>query len=232
MRIGLFSDIHGNYYAFEKIYKELMQEKCDRYIFCGDICGYYFSQNEVIDMLLEIPKLVAVAGNHDMMLFKCLDDEQLFTDYTVKYGNSMMHFRKNISQRSLAFLKSLPDHYIDESAGLAVFHGSPWDYYNGYVYPTDSLDQFATLPYKYIILGHTHYCMVREIQNIRVINPGSSGQPRDGGDPSYGILNLETDEVEIKRVPYDKQALIRDVNRYDREHAYLVDVLLRQIRAS
>lgn len=225
MKIGIFSDIHGNYYAFQKIYQELIRHKCERYIFCGDVCGYYFSQNEVIDMLLTIPNLAAVAGNHDMMLFKCLEDERLLKDYTARYGKSLMLLKENISQQGLAFLKSLPDHYIDEGLGIAVFHGSPWDYYDGYVYPTDCLDKFTSLPYKYIILGHTHYCMVRKIQNTCVINPGSSGQPRDGGAPSYALLDLETGEVEIKRIAYDVEALIRDVNKYDGEHPYLINVL-------
>lgn len=232
MRIGIFSDIHGNYHAFEKIYEELMRESCDQYIFCGDICGYYFSQNEVIDKLLEIPKLVAVAGNHDRIFLKCLDDERLLVEYTAKYGKSMLHLKKNISTRSLAFLENLPDHYIDEALGLAVFHGSPWDYYDGYVYPTDDLNKFASLSYKYIILGHTHYPMVRKIQNICVINPGSSGQPRDGRAPSFGILDLKKDEVEIKRINYDVEALIKEVNQYDSEHPYLINVLQRSMQLS
>lgn len=182
-------------------------------------------------MLLTIPNLIAVAGNHDKMLLRCLEDEQLLKSYTEKYGKSMEFLKKSISQQSLVFLRNLPDYYIDKEFGIAVFHGSPWDYCDGYVYPTDSLDKFSSLPYRYIILGHTHHSMARKIQGTYVINPGSSGQPRDGGDPSFGILDLETGEVEIKRVPYDKKALIRDVNKYDGEHPYLIDVLLRETGA-
>ncbi len=227
MKIGIFSDIHGNYYAFEKVYQELIRHKCDRYIFCGDVCGYYFSQNEVIEMLLTIPNLTAVAGNHDKMLLQCLKDERRLESYTEKYGTSMMLLKKSISRQSLKFLTNLPDHHIDGDLNTAVFHGSPWDYSNGYVYPTDNLDKFSSLPYKYIILGHTHYAMVKKIQDVCVINPGSSGQPRDGAYPSYSVLDSATGEVAIKRVPYDKDALIRDVNKYDGEHPCLVNVLQR-----
>lgn len=228
MKIGIFSDIHGNIYAFEKIFERLIEERLDKHIFCGDICGYYYSQNEVIKMLLSFKNLTCIAGNHDRIFLDCLQDSRLLKDYSAEYGGSLYNLIENISERSLRFLKDLPERYIDKRDKISVFHGSPWDHLNGYIYPTDSLEEFTDLPYRYIIMGHTHYPMVRRINNIWVINPGSCGQPRDCTRPSYAVLDLATGEVEIKRVSYDVKNLVNDIKRHGEKKRYLTDVLVKK----
>ena len=49
MRIVIFSDIHGNIYSFKEMMKFISAESADVKVFCGDICGYYYGQNEIID---------------------------------------------------------------------------------------------------------------------------------------------------------------------------------------
>ena len=228
MKIGIFSDIHGNIYAFEKVYKKLIAEKCDQYIFCGDICGYYYAQNDIVEMLSGFKNLISVVGNHDRKFLECLSDEELLHDYSRKYGKSFIELKENISMDSLRFLESLPEKYIDESHSFAVFHGSPWNNLNEYIYPTDSIDKFSQLPYSYVILGHTHYPLDKSINDVQIINSGSCGQPRDCSDPSYAILDLVSSKVEIKRVTYSPRALIRDVKHHNEKNPYLIDVLQKR----
>ncbi|MFH1318249.1 MAG: metallophosphoesterase family protein, partial [Candidatus Omnitrophota bacterium] len=127
----------------------------------------------------------------------------------------------------LNFLKNLPQKYSIEEFKLAVFHGSPWDYRDEYIYPTDSLVRFKDLPYEFIFLGHTHYAMDSSINHVRVINPGSCGQPRDLHQPSYATVDLKNRKVEIKRVQYNPKLLIKDIMKYDKDEPYLVRVLKR-----
>ncbi|RLI18471.1 metallophosphoesterase, partial [Candidatus Bathyarchaeota archaeon] len=57
-----------------------------------------------------------------------------------------------------------------------------------------------------LLLGHTHVPYLIEVDDRRLANPGSVGQPRDG-DPraSYMLIEVEEGEVSIhhRRVEYD-----------------------------
>lgn len=45
-----------------------------------------------------------------------------------------------------------------------------------------------------VIYGHTHIGFQDNINGILVLNPGSLSQPRDGGYPSYMVLNVYYEE--------------------------------------
>lgn len=228
MKVAIFSDIHCNLPAFEKVMEKLIAEKADQYICCGDICGYYYFQNEVIGLLLGLKNLIGIAGNHDKLFLDCLSDDKLLASYSEKYGNSFYALKEKVTAQSLKYLKGLPESYIDLENDFAVFHGSPRDHLNGYIYPTDPLAEFAGLPYKYVFLGHTHYPMMRAVGDITIINPGACGQPRDGGAPSYAILDTETGKSEIKRVEYSAQSLIAEIVKRQEKYRYLIYVLERR----
>jgi predicted phosphodiesterase len=206
MKIAVFSDVHGNLPAFEETVKSIEKEGADRLIFCGDICGYYYDQNEVIKMLLAMKNLTCIAGNHDRLFLESLNDDQLLENYSQKYGSSFYDLKKNITPQSMEYLKGLPESYTDKKSGIAVFHGSPRDPLNEYVYPTDPIDAFADLPYRFVFLGHTHYPMVRQINGLNVINPGSCGQPRGGNIASYAVVDTDTGKTEIKGLGTERKA--------------------------
>ncbi|MDD5063435.1 MAG: metallophosphoesterase family protein [Phycisphaerae bacterium] len=227
MRIGVFADVHGNGYAFEKVLASLKKEKADLYVFCGDICGYYYYQNEIIKIMREMENLICVAGNHDAMFLRMLQDQALEDEYEELYGKSSRLLRSSINKENLEFIKGMPDQYIFEDYKVAVFHGSPWDHMNEYVYPSSCLKRFKELGYAYVILGHTHYAMDKLADDVRIINPGSCGQPRDSRDPSYAIVDLEKKTVHIKRVQYDRSLMMRDVLKHQDKNAYLAAVLER-----
>ncbi|NIM10368.1 MAG: hypothetical protein GTO45_00125 [Candidatus Aminicenantes bacterium] len=227
MKIGIFSDIHGNLYAFENVYNELKKEGCDLHLFLGDICGYYFQQNEVIDILRDIPHLEALAGNHDIMFLKSLEDKNLMKEYTERYGLSFELLKGTITPENLDFLQRLPKEFHLGRYGIAGFHGSPWSFLEEYVYPDSPTQRFDTLDYDIVFLGHTHWTMDIIRERIRIVNPGSVGQPRDGGWPSYAVYDARSEKLEVKRVNYNVNALIEDIKRRKETNAYLIDVLHR-----
>lgn len=228
MKIGLFADIHGNIYAFEKIWKKLKHEFCDRYFFLGDVCGYYYYQNEIIEALRINKNIFSILGNHDALFLNMREDKKLEKEYAKKYGNSCVSLKKSITVENYVFLKGLPDRYILEKEEIAFFHGSPWKTLDEYVYPDDSLERFEQLPQRVVILGHTHYPMDRNAGRVRVINPGSSGQPRDCNEPSYAVFDTKTGKVYFKRVNYDVKLLIRDIRRNKESNPYLWEVLRKK----
>lgn len=227
MKIGIFGDIHGNRYAFEKIYAQLKKESCDMHLFLGDVCGYYYQQNEVIEILRKIPNLHAVAGNHDKMFLESLENNELMTLYSTNFSRSFELLKENITCANLEFLKKLQEEFTFESQGIAAYHGSPWKPLAEYIYPDSPVDRFAELLFETVFLGHTHYSMDRNDSAIRIINPGSVGQPRDGSWPSYAVYDVKTKKAEIKHVSYDITPLIRDIENMKENKPYLIEILLR-----
>ena len=228
MRVAIFSDIHGNVYAFEKVLEAMKKDSPDKYIFCGDICGYYYYQNEIIDMLKSLKNLVCVKGNHDQIFLDILSDPSINDEYQDKYGVANLLLTTNIKKENVKFLKELPDYFICNDLSLAVFHGSPWDYLNEYVYPDTPLDRFNRLTHSFVLLGHTHYPMDRHFNDTHIINPGSCGQPRNSTKPSYAVLDTDCNRVTFRSVLYDNEKMIKDVIMHNEKNHYLVDVLKRE----
>ena len=228
MKLGIFSDIHGNVYAFEKMLQLLLKERCDRHIFLGDICGYYCYNDEIIDFLrLNHRCLISILGNHDKMFLDTLLDRDLEKKYIHKFGHSSLHLKKNIKRKNIDFLKELPSSYFISNFNLGFFHGSPWDHLEGYVYPDSSFTDFKKLKYKLVFLGHTHYSMMARCGKVTIINPGSVGQPRDGNNPSFAVYDTDSNKIAIKRFTYDSRVLIKEIKRRKESKPFLIEVLGR-----
>ena len=227
MKIGIFADIHGNIYAFKKVWESLQAEQCDVHCFLGDICGYYYHQNEAIDILRDIKNIICVRGNHDNLFLKMIDDFTLEKEYTAKYGKASSLLKHNITEKNLRFIRELPDHGFIASCNIGIFHGNPWDYMDGYIYPDSPVDRFEDLAFDCVLMGHTHYPMKRLVSNKLLVNPGSCGQPRDCNLASYALLDTQTKNVEIIRVSYDVNKAINDVKINKENNPYLSTVLMR-----
>lgn len=228
MKICVFSDIHGNGPAFCVAYGMIISEKADLNIFLGDLCGYYFDQQQIYERILSLPNLVALKGNHDQLFLKVVQgDEDLRRDYLRKYGNSLEYLLRDDKSELCRWLSALPESYSSPTLGLSCYHGSPWNPMEGYVYPDSPLEKFLDYPASLFVLGHTHYPMVRTINNKLIVNPGSLGQPRHGGWPTYAVINYPSEKVIFREVSYDKSELVRQIDKLDVSNQYLRKILFR-----
>ncbi len=232
MKICVFADIHGNGLAFRVAYEMIISEKADLNVFLGDICGYFFDQKEIFLMLKTVPNLIAIKGNHDLILLRIIinKDEELRQTYLKKYGNSMENLLGGDAEQLNQWLSGLPESYIQTDSGFAFYHGSPWDPLNGYVYPDSPLEKFLDYPSLLFVLGHTHYLMVRTIDDKLIVNPGSLGQPRNGGLPTYAIIDCPSKKVIFREISYDKTDLIRQIDKLGGNNEYLRRILYRERR--
>jgi len=228
MKICLFSDIHGNGAAFEEAYPCLINENADLNIFLGDLCGYYFDEIEIYHTLKDMPNLVSLKGNHDDMLLSAVSgDKNVQAQYLLKYGTSMENFLNKDNGMLVDWLLKIPESYCFEDFDLMCCHGSPTNKMNGYVYPDTDLNGVNGLEQNNVFLGHTHYPMMRFIGDKMIVNPGSLGQPRQGGWPTYAVVTLPDRKVEFKEVHYDINRLNKILNKGGEKNSYLKDVLLR-----
>ncbi len=229
MKICVFADIHGNGPAFQKAYPQIMAEEADANIFLGDLCGYYFDQKEIFFMLKAVPNLIAIKGNHDLIFLQIIinKDEELRQTYLKKYGNSMENLLSQETGELEKWLTGLQGSYIHSNSNFAFYHGSPWDHLGGYIYPDSSLEKFLDYPSSLFVLGHTHYPMTRKIENKLIVNPGSLGQPRNGGLPTYAVIDCPSKKVTFREISYDKTDLIRQIDKLDGNNDYLKKILYR-----
>jgi hypothetical protein len=71
-----------------------------------------------------------------------------------------------------------------------------------YVLPTSfELDRFGEGDADIMLYGHTHRQVVRRVDQVLVVNPGSAGEgrdPRNGGQLRRAVLDTVTEEVVVR----------------------------------
>jgi predicted phosphodiesterase len=229
MKICVFSDIHGNGPAFNAALEGILFEQADVNVFLGDLCGYYYDQMEILPRLRAIPNLVSLKGNHDSLFVDIYNgNENVRQNYISRYGKSMEKLLRSECHELAIWLSSLPDSVTwEDYEGVCFCHGSPWSPTDGYVYPDTPLEKFEIHAASVFILGNTHYPMHRRIGEKIIINPGSLGQPRHGGWPSYAVIDLPSGNVIFKEIRYDMASLYSQIEEEMETNLYLKEVLSR-----
>jgi predicted phosphodiesterase len=125
------------------------------------------------------------------------------------------------------WVKQLMTSHNDPQKIFSCYHGSPVNPLEGYVYPDSSLNSIGSMTEKFIFLGHTHYKMNRNWAGVRFVNPGSLGQPRGGGWPTYAVVETDSCEVVFHDVIFNKSALRARIIEMGDESMYLNTVLVR-----
>lgn len=224
MKIALLADAHANSVALEAVLRDVERHDVRYRIFAGDAVGYYPYVNEVCTMLREQADW-CIKGNHDAFVTGRLPAAEekrkaYALDYTLKV----------ISRENMAWLTGLPEFLEIEIEGkvFRIYHGSPWDHLEEYIYPDYGFfERFDTIDADFVVLGHTHYPMVRRMGNTTIINPGSCGQPRDYiPEASYALLDTVSGEVDICRVVYDYRRVMRELDALGFDNA-VKNILIR-----
>lgn len=191
--IGILSDAHGNFYAFEHALEILRETGVDEIIFLGDAVGY-FPSTKVVDLLMSFPrKAKCIRGNHEDMLIHASFSEKQDQVYQLGKIKSLM------SEAHIDFISGWDTTYTRNSpvGKLLFIHGSPSDPTYGYIYSDTDLSAFDT-DADFVFMGNSHYPFVRKHQRVTYVNVGSCGLPRDDGrygsvavfDPENGVAKI------------------------------------------
>lgn len=221
--IGVLSDAHGNWQAFDLGISVLKQMGATRFVFLGDALGY-LPIPDVLDSINALgEQIVCIRGNHEDMILKGgLTPEQ---DSVYQHART----RTLLTDRQLAAISAWPSMLeLDNPAGRALFiHGSPLDHTYGYVYPDTDLRQFDVSA-RYVFMGNTHRPFIRSQAGILFVNTGSCGLPRDHG--ALGSVAL-FDEVSgaSKIIRFDiRQATAACLARVADIHKDVLELFSRQ----
>ena len=201
MKILVLSDIHGNLAALNAI-----RENADMVFCLGDMVNYGPYPGECMKKIRGMTDKI-IRGNHDNAVGKNLGCgcSEKYTELS-NAGKAFTIATLNNGEKS--FLGNLPLTLNLQAAGKRFLfsHASPSGDIYKYLRPNTQDAEFTAeskgINADVVFIGHTHLPMVREINGITYINPGSVGQPRDG-IPLASYAVWEDGRIEIKRVSYD-----------------------------
>ena len=196
MKIFVFSDIHGNSHVLNDLRRAWITLNPHYKIFLGDIYGYYYGQEEIIEFFKE-HEVICLLGNHDRMALDLLNNEYKLEDISRKYGESYKHIF-TLSDDVIVWLRSLRSSYQVRlgNYNCLFVHGDHIDNLNGRIYPDTPLNVNSE-NWDNLFCGHTHIPFIRIIKHKLIINVGSIGQPRNGDLAQAVLFNADTGSIEF-----------------------------------
>lgn len=203
----MFADAHGNADATERCIRLLQSRGADTLLFLGDAIGYLGYPRETVE-LIEDAAAVVLIGNHEayalgQVSYPAAHEPIYRTQAAVRALGPAALGRM---ERRLPFYV-----YPDETGDILCVHGTPWDPLCGRVYPDSNFAAFDHLPFRAVVMAHTHRPFIERSGGTLVINCGSCGLPRDRGDlGACAVIDTETLDAEIVRFGIDAGLAMSD----------------------
>jgi putative phosphoesterase len=173
MRLGIISDIHGDYDALMTVLDRLDHyHKVDQVLCAGDLVGRGPNPSAVV-RAIRAHNIPTVRGNHD-------------------------DWNNDLAPEDVDYIRDLPLDWQGVFEGLTVFmcHGKPgnniWGLYRDHISKTLLNMMLKTLEADVLITGHTHVPMCVQVSRGVVINPGSlyTFDNLRSSSHTYGVLHL------------------------------------------
>ena len=230
MRVAIATDIHGNRHAFQAVIAAAESAGAEELWCLGDLVGYGGDPDASVD-LARRHCTVCLAGNHDLAVVDVLSLEEFSRGAAL----AARWTREVITDETREFLLSLKPE--GAAGGVGLYHASPRDPIWEYVLSGLTAELcFDVTDHRVSLIGHSHVALSFDRQEGSpasgttrkegteldistgqwLINPGSTGQPRDG-DPRAAWLLLDTGAwtATYRRAEYDiagAMAAIRAAN--------------------
>jgi len=200
MKVLIYSDVHGNLPAFEKMLA--IEGPCDQYICLGDLVNYGPWSDECVDLALSLPNSSHILGNHEVAYIngKYPGKNPLvltFFQQTIQNFHRIDKISKFILQVKLDHFTCI--HTINDS----------------YIYP----DTTVLLDDHYII-GHSHHQFEYHNNSFKLFNAGSVGQNRKYiNEINYLTYDTNSKKISMKSIIYDINPLINKMKeeKYPKE---------------
>lgn len=209
MKILIISDIHANYPALQAVLAK--EGNYDKLIFLGDVVDYGPHPKECLTFIKENADYY-VRGNHDNALGYNVDCNCMGTFREYSIATREWH-KTLLDENDKQFLKNMPvlnkAHLDGKSFFLA--HASPTGDISKYLNENEIVNELDDIIAEYILIGHTHVQYEKKVDYNLIVNPGSVGLARDGGEACYAIF--ENGKITLKRINYDVDETIRDLKK-------------------
>lgn len=230
MKIGLITDIHGNYPALKAVLDDIDKNKNISEIYCtGDMIGIGPNSNEVLNTLFSRDNIHMTLGNHDEYVLALLNNEE----HPPRDKKSIEHHKwiANRLDKSLASkLEKLPRFirktFYNKSALFLHYHIKSnminehisKDPYHEIVQPSlENLNNlFDECREDIICFGHHHPLHFFKTEDKIYLNPGSLGcyhKPI----ARYAIISFDNYSVDValREVEYDNTEFLQTFKNLD-----------------
>ena len=225
MRYAIFSDVHANPTALEKVVADARRCNAKEFVCLGDTVGYGPLPSEAVSAVRSVAHIV-LAGNHDAAVSGSVDA----SDFIDLAGEAASRHRHALSREELAWLRSLPP--SANIADAAFVHGDLTDpmAFN-YVDSEDAAaENFAATDAQIVFVGHTHVPemfvvgasgtvhrlapqdFVREDGKRYIVNVGSVGYPRESNGSclsSYVLYDTDEKAVRFRFLPFSVASVMQ-----------------------
>jgi len=231
MRIGLLSDIHGNFTALEAVLADMNKHPVDALISLGDVATIGPQPKQVLEKLKGLD-CTFIMGNHDSALLDLT--KILHYQIAPNLTESVEWCAQKLGSSDMDFLRSFKPYFeipLGNDRSLLCYHGSPKSN-TDQILATTSLQELERLfdghNQPFLAGGHTHIQMLRQHESRLIINPGSVGSSfKVAAQPGivpvllpwaeYGILEIVDGalSVDLRRVPFDMNEFTKTVKESD-----------------
>lgn len=225
MKVAVFSDVHGNRVALDRVMDDIRERGVDRTVCLGDAIQGGAQPRETVDALRRLACPV-VMGNADAWLL----DEKASRETTSERQRAVREWTvRQISPDGPDFIRSFQptiDLELGGGARLLCFHGSPSSF-DDILLPDTPKEEWERLlgPRSPAVMagGHTHTQQVRRVGTSFYFNPGSVGAAYNHNLPEpdahsealaeYALLTCDGGNVsvEFRRIRYDLGELTRAI---------------------
>ncbi len=222
MRLGVFSDVHGNLPALQAVLEQMAADDVTHYVCSGDLVGYGPQPNECVALLREI-EVKCVAGNHDLIATGRLSDDGIgpLARQTLRWTTGAL------AAETRAYLSELP--VTLKWQHMLITHGAIANPRVRIRNSREAAEQLVAMTsldpaLRFLILGHTHRPLVysdqraggavRSVHAVEmagtgryVLNPGAVGQARERRVRARClIVDLDEGWASFRAVRYDLRA--------------------------
>lgn len=237
MRLAVLSDIHGNLLALEAVLADLEALGGADLTWClGDLAAFGPRPAECIRRIKALAeadegkKFKVIGGNTDRYMVNgerprvpSAKDEEGFKNlvrYWKLLNAGLLWCVEQLSFEDYEFLKKIRyqelSHHAEGYGYVIGYHAVPGDdeaLLTPETPPNEARDLLLDREGSLAIGGHIHRQFDIDLGNWRVINAGSIGAPFDvRGQAGWALLTFEGGQVtvDLRRVPFDVEAVIRD----------------------
>jgi len=248
MKLAVLADIHGNLAALESVAAQLDRWQPDLVAVAGDIVNRGPRPRECLEFVQERQRRdgwLAVRGNHEAYIISYAQPETVMTGLEFELYRSAYWTYRQLGG-DVSALAALPFELNlagPDGQPVQIVHASVHGANDG-IFPRtsdDELRQKILLPNRpppaLFCTAHTHWPLIRSLEQTLVVNVGSVGLPFDGDRrAAYGQFTWRsgTWQAEIIRLDYDWRQAERDFfeTGYLPEGGPVVELILDELRTA
>jgi putative phosphoesterase len=221
VRVGIVSDIHGNWTALQAVIRRMDELGVEVVLGAGDYLWTTTGDQRVVDWVRQMAhRGCFVRGNGDSMA----------------YYERHKHLAHEDPRPIYEFVASLPERLVVQLAGYRILLQHEW--WRGERFLGQALVDHITRP-PYVsdevdlqgidiaVFGDSHLPLHHATPEVLIVHPGSVGAPfdRDPTQAKFATLDLAPDGVLLEHhaVPFDIEAANREIldgRKVDIGHSY------------